>query len=273
MSLSRKFVRLYGTAACLCVLSLSLAGCAGYPKDPSADSGKGPLASGAAAAAADEADETGISDPLEPVNRVTFAFNEMLDAILITPLTKIYHTVVPEVARNGVHNVLDNLKSPVYAANELLQGDVKGAGTVVRRFATNTVLGVGGIVDVAAKRGVTYQPEDFGQTLASWGVESGPYIVWPVLGPSSLRDSVGFVADIGMDPIYWYAVNGDHDAINYTRAGATFVDTKDRTLGLMEDLRRNSGDMYTALKSVYVQRRKALQNDLDPNKAALPTIE
>ncbi|MBU6235783.1 MAG: VacJ family lipoprotein [Alphaproteobacteria bacterium] len=249
------FARMFSVAALVGLLSVPLAGCAMNPK-PGMDQ-----------------DETAISDPLEPVNRVTFAFNEMLDAVLFTPLTSIYHNVVPEVARNAVHNVVDNLKSPVYMANELLQGNVKDAGVVARRFATNTVLGIGGIVDVAAKQGVKYQPEDFGQTLATWGVDSGPYIVWPILGPSSLRDSVGFAADIAMDPLYWYAQNTDRDGINQGRAAATFIDTKDRTLDVMQDLRRNSGDMYKALQSVYVQRRKALVNDLEPGKQSLPEIE
>lgn len=255
MPTTTKFSRFLGLAIMVSALALSVTGCAMNPKG------------------AGTGDETAISDPLEPVNRMTFAFNEMVDAVLLTPITSLYRAVVPQVARNAVHNVVDNLKSPVYLANELLQGNVKDAGTVVQRFAINTVAGVGGIVDVAAKQGVTYQPEDFGQTLASWGVDSGPYIVWPILGPSTLRDSVGFVADVAMDPIYWYAKNTDRDAINHTRAGLTLVDTKDRTLDLVQDLRRNSGDMYTAMQSVYIQRRQALVNDLEPGKQSLPTIE
>lgn len=252
----KSFTRLFCTAALVCVLSVSLSGCAFNPKDPVSAGG-----------------EAAVSDPLEPVNRVTFAFNEMLDAILFTPLTSMYHALVPEIGRTAVHNVVDNLKSPVYLANELLQGNLKDAGVVARRFVTNTIVGVGGIVDVAAKQGVTYQPEDFGQTLASWGVAPGPYIVWPLLGPSNLRDSVGFAADIAMDPIYWYTQNTDHDDINYIRAGATLMDTKDRTHDLMQDLRRNSGDLYTSVQSVYMQRREALVNDLDPKKVSLPTME
>jgi len=250
------FARTFSMAVLAGLISLSLAGCAVNPKDP--------ISSG---------DEAAVYDPIEPVNRVTLAFNEVLDKILFNPITTVYRTIVPEVGRTAVHNVLDNLKSPVYAANELLQGNVSDAGVVAKRFAINTIVGVGGIVDMAGKQGITYQPEDFGQTLATWGVGSGPYIVWPILGPSTLRDSVGFVADMAMDPIYWYATNGDHDAIKYTRTGLTVLDSKDRTYDLMHDLRRNSGDLYTSLQSVYVQRRKALVDDLDPTKTALPTIE
>jgi len=201
------------------------------------------------------------------------SFNEILDKVLFNPIDNVYRTVVPEVARKAVTNVLANVKSPVYLANELLQGDLEGAGTVVKRFAINTTVGVAGIVDVAANNGTHYQPEDFGQTLAVWGVGPGPYVVWPILGPSTLRDSVGFVGDIAMDPLFWYAYNNEKYALQYTRTGLTLLDTKHRYRDTMEDLRRNSGDLYTSLQSVYMQRRKALINDLDPTKASLPSIE
>jgi phospholipid-binding lipoprotein MlaA len=239
----------------MAALGLSLSACATGPRDAS------------------QGDEAGISDPLEPVNRVTLSFNEFLDSILFNPINTAYRAIFPQVVRDGVHNVLENVKSPVYLANELLQGDLEGAGTVVKRFAINTTVGVAGIVDVAAKNGTPYQPEDFGQTLAVWGVGPGPYIVWPILGPSTLRDSVGVVGDIAMDPLYWYATNNDKTGLQWTRFGLTLVDAKDRTRNMMEDLRRNSGDLYTSLQSVYLQRREALINDLDPSKTALPDIE
>jgi len=243
------------TLALALLLTTGLAGCATAPQG-----------------SADNRDAV-ISDPLEPVNRVTLAFNELLDKVLFNPINTVYRTVVPEVGRNAVHNVLENLKSPVYLANELLQGDIKGAGTVAKRFAINTFTGFGGILDTASWEGITYQPEDFGQTLATWGVGAGPYIVWPIMGPSTLRDSVGFVGDIAMDPLYWYAVNNDRQGISYVRAGLTLLDTKDRTRNMLEDLRRNSGDYYTALQSVYIQRRNALINDMEPGRQSLPTIE
>lgn len=218
-------------------------------------------------------DETVVSDPLQPVNRVTLAFNELLDKVIFNPLDTAYRAIVPKPGRDAVHNVLENVKSPVYLANELLQGDLQGAGTVTKRFMINTIAGVGGIVDVAAKTGTPHQPEDFGQTLAVWGVGSGPYVVWPIFGPSTLRDSVGIVGDIAMDPLYWYAHNNDKSGLQWTRAGLTLIDTKDRYRDLQDDLRRNSADYYTALQSVYMQRRNALINDLDPSKAALPDIE
>jgi phospholipid-binding lipoprotein MlaA len=250
----RNFGKTLGKTALLAAFSLTLAGCAINPKDPvNAD--------------------TSVSDPLQGLNRVTLALNEFLDKIIFNPLDTAYRTIVPQVARDGVHNVLDNVKSPVYLANELLQGDLPGAGKVVQRFMINTLVGGAGMVDVAGKTGITNQPEDFGQTLAKWGVGNGPYIVWPIMGPSTLRDSVGFVGDIAMDPLYWYAHNNDKPAIQWTRAGLTLVDSKDRYRNMMDDLRRNSGDLYTSLQSVYLQRRNALINDSDPKKTALPNME
>lgn len=242
--------------AVVAVLSLGLSGCA-------TSKANGPAGD----------DDVVVSDPLEPVNRVMLGLNEILDTIIFNPINTVYRTLVPEVGRKVVHNVLENVKSPVYLANELLQGDLDGAATVAKRFAINTFAGFAGTVDVASWEGITHQPEDFGQTLATWGVGAGPYIVWPILGPSTLRDSVGFVGDIAMDPLYWYIHNNDKDALKYTRLGLTLLDTKDRTRDTMEDLRRNSGDLYTSLQSVYMQRRNALINDLDPSKTALPKID
>lgn len=239
------------------VLGLSLSGCASTAKNT----------------ASYDADEPVVSDPIEPFNRAMLGLNEALDKIIFNPITMAYRFIVPDVGRKAVHNVLENVKSPVYLANELLQGDLEGAGTVVKRFAINTTVGIAGLVDVAAQQGTTYQPEDFGQTLATWGVGSGPYIVWPILGPSTLRDSVGFVGDIAMDPLFWYAYNNEKTGLQYTRTGLTLLDTKDRYHDTMADLRRNSGDLYTALQSVYMQRRKALINDLEPGRASLPVIE
>jgi phospholipid-binding lipoprotein MlaA len=251
MSIFRKI----SSAIMMTALSFTLAACAINPKDPV------------------NADTTSVSDPLKPFNKVMLSINEFLDKVLFNPIDTAYRTVVPEVARNGVHNVLENVKSPVYLANELLQGDLDGAGKVVTRFTINTLLGVGGIIDQAGNSGITNAPEDFGQTMAVWGVPNGPYIVWPIFGPSTLRDSVGIVGDIAMDPLYWYARNNDKTGLQYTRAGLTLVDTKHKYRGTMDDLRRNSGDLYTSLQSVYLQRRNALINDSSSKKASLPEME
>lgn len=212
-----------------------------------------------------------VNDPLEPVNRATLAFNEFLDTVFFNPITLAYRAVVPAAGRQMVTNVLANVRSPVFLANELLQGDLDGAATVLKRFAINTFTGFGGLLDTASWGGINYEPADFGQTLAVWGVDSGPYIVWPILGPSTLRDSVGLVADIALDPLYWYAHNTDRKAINYTRAGLTVLSAKDGTYNTLTDLRRHSGDYYTSLQSVYLQRREAQIRNANTG-STLPSI-
>jgi phospholipid-binding lipoprotein MlaA len=246
------FSRIFSTLAFTAMLGISLSGCAMNPR---------PMT---------QADDQAVSDPIAPVNRVMLGFNEFLDKVFFNPVDTAYRAVVPQVGRDAVHNVLENVKSPVYLANELLQGDLKGAGTVLKRFAINSTVGIAGILDVSD---TPYQPEDLGQTLAVWGVGPGPYIVLPIVGPSTLRDAVGMAGDYYMDPLYGYARNTEKPGITYTRAALTLVDGKDRSRDLMDDLRRNSGDLYTSLQSVYMQRRNALINDLDPSRTELPKME
>lgn len=202
-----------------------------------------------------------IYDPLEPLNRGIFAFNDGLDYILLNPITDAYRFVVPDAFRIAISNFLTNIKSPVYLANELLQGDLDGAGLVTKRFVFNTFTGFGGILDTASWEGMTYEPEDFGQTLATWGVHSGPYLVLPILGPSTARDTVGLVGDMAMDPINWYVWNNDKDDLGYIRTGATILTAKDQVIDLQRDLKANSLDYYAATRSVWMQRRQAVIND------------
>lgn len=208
-----------------------------------------------------------IYDPLEPVNRVVFGFNQGLDYILLDPLTETYRFIVPDVFRLAISNFLGNLKSPVYLANELLQGDMDGAGLVTKRFVFNTFTGFGGLIDTASWEGMDYTPEDFGQTMGVWGIGSGAYIVLPIIGPSSARDVVGLVGDMAMDPVNWYVWNHDKDDLGYVLAGATLLSTKDRVLDLQRDLKRNSLDYYAATRSVWMQRRQALINDMNEGEA------
>lgn len=215
-----------------------------------------------------------IQDPYEGFNRVMFSFNEGIDTVLLDPATMLYRAILPGFVRDGVHNVLENLKSPIYLANEVLQGDWKGAGTVTQRFLVNSVAGLGGVMDVAGWQGEEYIPEDFGQTLATWGVGEGSYMVLPIIGPSTTRHSVGRVADLGFDPLFWYGVVGDesHDWIGYARGGATLLDTKDQLMDALNDLKENSLDPYAAVRSVYYQRRAAMIQDETMETNAAPDI-
>lgn len=207
-----------------------------------------------------------IADPLEPVNRGIFAFNNFVDIFLIEPVAKIYNAIVPDFARDGVQNFMRNLKSPLIVANSLLQGDFRHAGVATARFVINTTAGIGGLIDVAAAQGMPYRPEDFGQTLGVWGFGDGMYIVLPIIGPSSLRDGVGLAGDIYADPLRIWAFNEGEEWVYYTRNAVDGLDTRARLVRAVEDLRRNSLDYYATVRSAYAQRRAALIRNEDPDR-------
>ena len=159
------------------------------------------------------------NDPLEPMNRYFFEVNYGLDQLLFKPVAAWYNLILPAPVEQGVHNFLTNLNSPVIFANDAMQGNGPRAGVTAKRFLINSTLGVAGIFDVAADWwGMKHHDEDFGQTLAVWGVGEGPYLVAPVLGPSNPRDLTGIGVDGVMDPWGW--VLPSHLMwINYTRTG------------------------------------------------------
>ncbi len=202
-----------------------------------------------------------IPDPLEPFNRGVTQLNKGLDLIVLDPLAKGYNAVLPEFVRNAIGNFLRNLRAPLYFANNLLQGDVGGAGVSAARFVMNTTVGLGGLFDVAEKQGLNHEEEDFGQTLAVWGLGDGFYLVWPVLGPSSLRDSVGMGVDALADPVRIITFDEGEEWIYYTRNGVEGLHKKAEVVDVLSDLRENSLDYYSAIKSIYEQRRIALIRD------------
>jgi phospholipid-binding lipoprotein MlaA len=219
-------------------------------------------------AVAPAAGDDGISDPLEGSNRRIFKFNNAIDKVLINPVIKGYRAVVPQPARKGVRNFLRNLKAPTTFANQLLQGDIGGAADVVGRFVINSTIGVLGVFDVADRVGLKYEAEDFGQTLAVWGVGHGPYLVVPVLGPSSLRDYTGYFVDSFADPLRWYLFgHGDAEGWYYAKVAADYIDLRESLIDVLEDLERSSIDYYAAVRSTYYQRREALKNDESANGA------
>jgi phospholipid-binding lipoprotein MlaA len=202
-----------------------------------------------------------MSDPFEGTNRTIFAFNKAVDHAVINPVVKGYRYVVPKPARTGVRNVLRNLKSPVTLANEVLQGDVDGAGKVILRAVVNTLVGAGGLFDVAGKEGYEYEQEDFGQTLGVWGVPHGPYLVLPLLGPSSTRDYAGYIVDSFADPLRWYLFNTDNEGWYYAKVGVEYLDLRESLMDVLNELERSSIDYYAAVRSTYYQRRDALVRD------------
>jgi phospholipid-binding lipoprotein MlaA len=198
-----------------------------------------------------------IADPFIGFNRAVFAINDGADQVLIRPIAKGYQYVVPQPIRTGLRNFLRNLRAPVNLANELLQGNLMGAGTVLTRTAINTFVGLGGTVDVAAMEGIPYNQEDFGQTLAVWGVGHGSYMVIPILGASSVRDGTGLLVDSLMDPLNWYLRNTDENGWLFARFAAEGLVKRESLLDALDDLRKNSFDYYVAVRSSYVQYRAA----------------
>ncbi len=208
-------------------------------------------------------DGTEISDPFEASNRAVFKFNNVVDDNVIHPVLKGYRYVTPKFARTGLDNFLTNLKSPVIFANQVLQGDVDGAGNVLFRATVNTLIGVGGLFDVAGYEGYPHESEDFGQTLAVWGLDHGPYLVVPIVGPSSLRDYVGYLVDGFADPLRWYLFNVEKEGLFYTKVGVEYMNLRDQLMDILEELESSSIDYYAATRSIYYQRRNALVNDQD----------
>lgn len=213
-------------------------------------------------------------DPFEKTNRAIFAFNQKADKVAIRPVLKGYRAVVPKPARQGLRNFLRNLRGPMIFANQLLQGDIEGAGDTLTRAVVNSTIGVGGLIDVAAKEGIEYEVEGFGQTLGVWGVEHGPYIVVPLIGPSSLRDYSGYLVDIYFDPLSMYWRNVDERWLTWARVGATYLDTREKIMDGVKSLQDSSVDPYAATRSAYYQLRAAQVKDEDPaDEMEIPDFE
>ena len=202
-----------------------------------------------------------IRDCSEGFNRATFAFNQGLDKIIFKPVSNIYRAL-PSPIKSGVSNSLDNISNLVTIPNNLLQGDFSEAGLNTGRFLINTTVGVLGIVDVAELIGFReYKKEDYGQTLATMGVEPGCYIVLPVLGPSTIRDTIASVANFtGGDAWYNITVNNDtqyfSDFDYYSSKASSGVDFRAKNYDSLENLEKNSLDFYASVKSLYLQDRQ-----------------
>jgi phospholipid-binding lipoprotein MlaA len=212
-----------------------------------------------------------VRDPLEPVNRLVFAINEVVDRVVLTPVSTVYRTIVPAPLRVGVENALYNFASPVILANDLLQGRPDRARTTFVRFVVNSTAGVGGLGDPAAAAGLPRHTEDFGQTLAVWGTDSGPYLVLPILGPSNLRDGVGLVADTFMHPATWLMWN-----LSFVeRTSPVMAYTVSSHEALMDEaaaLRRTSPDFYATVRDIYAQKRASDIANGDAGIEPLPPI-
>lgn len=196
-----------------------------------------------------------VNDPLEPMNRVIFDFNQAVDKALLKPLAQGYRAAVPEFGRDRVSSFLDNLRAPLIFINDLLQGEPDRAVQTLMRFAFNSSFGIGGLFDLADEGGIDKHNEDLGQTFAVWGIPEGPYLVLPILGPSNPRDALGIAGEIVADPFnIWWDDAGAEWAI-WTRAGISGVEKREKLLDVLDDVERTSIDYYSALRSLYRQRR------------------
>lgn len=241
-----------GRMALALALVFSLAACATKP--PATD----PIA----LAAYEEA-----KDPLEPMNRVMFKVDAGLDKVLVRPIIKSYRFVVPEQGRQHIDIFVNNLHTPITFVNDVLQGQITRAGITLGRFVVNTTIGFFGFFDVGEKMGMPYHSEDFGQTLAVWGLGDGPYVYVPLLGPSTFRDGAGFAVDSFLvDPLAWYDRGDGRMAwVQWANLGLVYVDTKDMTMDVLDELKKSSLDYYAALRSSYRQiRAKEIRNGAPP---------
>jgi phospholipid-binding lipoprotein MlaA len=202
-------------------------------------------------------DAPSIADPIEPVNRGVFWFNHQLYNFVVRPVSKVYTTIFPKPVRRAVNNAYDNAEYPVRFTNHLLQADFKNADLETRKFVVNSVAGVGGILKVSDRiPAIADVPSaDTGQTFAKWGIGHGPYIVWPVLGPRSLRDTFGFAGDVALNPFTWVSLAGAAPAIALSVTTPNTVRNAQNRLEVYDAATKDSIDPYVAIRSGYIQNR------------------
>ena len=213
----------------------------------------------------DEMDEYAVvqvSDPFEPVNRAIFSFNDGLYDYVFRPVSKGYTKVVPQPARNGIRNFFDNIRFPVRFVNSALQGKFKRAGLETGKFAVNTVAGIGGFIRISDDVPALAQipREDTGQTFGVWRIGQGPYIVLPVFGPGTARDTVGFVGDYFLNPLNWNLRDNLEWYTWEVETGVTVVSVVNTIPDLLASYdapRKDAVDPYIAVRSAYVQYREA----------------
>jgi phospholipid-binding lipoprotein MlaA len=190
-------------------------------------------------------------DPWERFNRASFAFNDRLDRAIARPAAKAYKKVTPRFVRTGISNALSNLNSPTTIVNDLLQGKFGQAGRDTGRFLLNSTLGLGGLLDPATSAGLDQNDEDFGQTLGAWGLQSGPYLMIPFLGPSTVRDALARFPDQFTYPVNYL----EDDSTRYIIRGVEFLDLRAGLLDLDEQLAK-SYDRYAFVRNAWMQRRE-----------------
>jgi phospholipid-binding lipoprotein MlaA len=199
-------------------------------------------------------------DPFESFNRTMYQFNDSLDRAVVKPVAQGYNAIMPTPANKAVSNFFSNLDDVIVIFNDLLQFKISQAAHDSARVFFNTTIGLLGFIDVASGMELPKHNEDFGQTLGYWGVDSGPYIVWPFFGPSNPRDTVGLVADAYVNPLY--DIEPDHD--RYWLTALNIVDTRAGLLSAGKVLEEAALDPYLFVRDAYLQRRQHLIHDGNP---------
>jgi len=207
-----------------------------------------------AGCAAPSPESLAANDPYEQFNRDALRRNAKIDKYIVIPTVEAYFSLVPEEGRRGVHNFLGNLALPTIFLNDMMQGEVSRAGKSMWRLTVNSTVGLGGFLDPASKMGIPGHGEDFGQTLAVWGVGEGPYLILPLLGPSNPRDATGLVVDAVIDPTNQIRFK-QHIWWSGTRQFFTLLDLKGQTYQTIQGIQRSSVDYYSSLRSLYRQIR------------------
>jgi phospholipid-binding lipoprotein MlaA len=218
------------TCAIVLVAGGSLAGCAAQPRQPTGE---------------------GAYDPLEPLNRAVFEFNMVADRVVLRPIARGYDTVAPRPVKRGVANVMDNLSTPIWTLNHLLQGEFGEAGRQALRFVLNSTLGLLGILDPGTDAGIDKKSANFNQTFGKWGAPAGPYLMLPFLGPSSARGVVGVYARFETDVTWNYF--DDRRSIRDKLVALDILDTRRRLLPL-DRMIEQAPDPYIFVREAYVQR-------------------
>lgn len=201
------------------------------------------------------------SDPLEPMNRSIYKFNDAVDGAVLKPMANGYKAVVPSPVRQGVSNFFSNIGDVWSMINHALQFEIVNAGKTAVRLGINTIFGIGGIFDIATDAGIQPPKADLGQTLGKWGVPSGPYVVIPILGPSSVRDGTGTVTATYYDPVNRVSDNATRNVLTVTR----LVDIRTQLLNATDAVDAIALDKYSFIRDVYLKRR---QNMIKPQKPA-----
>jgi phospholipid-binding lipoprotein MlaA len=220
------------------------------------------LVCGGAASGAPRADD----DPWEGFNRRVFAFNQAADRAVIKPVARGYVRMLPEAVRDGLRNVVQNIDEPAVFVNNLLQGKFRRAAITADRFALNSVFGLAGWFDLAARGGRKRQVGDLGQTFHAWGLPEGPYLVLPLAGPSSPRDAVGLGLQVYLDPFRYVSDNNNFNLLESNAPGIVRgIDLRSRNIESLEAVEADSIDFYASLRSLFRQNRVAeLRGDASP---------